>query len=470
MRDLLLTLFILGMLPVSFLRPQLGLYMWAWISYMNPHRLTWSYAYSFRFNFFIAFVTILGIIASWKKTAKIPRNFTVYMMFMFFAWTTVTSYSAFSPRAWDEWEQFLKIYMMVVATFMLADTRKVILVLISIITLSIGFFGIKGGIFTILTGGRFHILGPTQSFFADNNTFALAEIMVIPMFLFLRGMLVNRWLRMLFLLFAGLAMLSVLGSYSRGGLVGLVVIMGYFLLQSRGKIKIIIMLVLAVMLALSLMPQKWQKRMRSLVDSVVVPISVTEIVTKKSPFDPTNDPFPAEAQKVEKSSEELLDEKSIQGRFDAWNFVWILVQDRPFVGGGFRTFLQKAYDIYTPGVYRRDAHSIYFEVLGEHGFVGFGCWILMHISAFRIRRSIMSSTKHDVDLFWAHELARFLGISLMGYYASGAFLGLAYFDLPYHYISLMVVLGVVVRNQQTEHYQPVKQTGRFPYKTRDSAV
>ncbi len=433
------------MLPVSVFRPLIGVYMWAWVSYMNPHRLTWSYAYSFRFNFFIAIATLLGLMLAFKKTVPIPRRFTVFLLFAFLLWTFNTSFYAFN-HPWADWEQLLKIYMMLIATMMTVNTKQSLTILVTIITLSIGFFGIKGGVFTITTGGQFQVLGPARSFFSDNNMFALAELMVVPMFLFLRTQVKHWTVRIAFLGCAFLAALSIVGSYSRGGLVGLLVIMIYFWLRTPAKIRVALGLAIAVPVMTHLMPEKWHNRMVAMLHKVRVPSYLVEIYQPKSIFDPSNDPFPDGEFKETKSILKFSD-SSVQGRIQAWELAWRVVQDRPIVGGGFRTFHLNIFRRYLPNAQRRAAHSIYFQVLGEHGFVGLALWLMLHISGFRTKNWIMRNTKKVESLFWAHELARYIGISLMGYYSAGAFLGLAYFDLPFHYITILVILRVYVEKE-----------------------
>jgi len=44
MRDLFVTAVIFGLLPFIFKRPWVGILVWAWLSYMNPHRLAWGFA------------------------------------------------------------------------------------------------------------------------------------------------------------------------------------------------------------------------------------------------------------------------------------------------------------------------------------------------------------------------------------------------------------------------------------------
>jgi hypothetical protein len=48
MRSLLVALLVFGSLPIIIVRPHVGVLVWSWIGYMNPHRLTWGFAYDSR--------------------------------------------------------------------------------------------------------------------------------------------------------------------------------------------------------------------------------------------------------------------------------------------------------------------------------------------------------------------------------------------------------------------------------------
>ena len=61
MRDIILFGIIFGLLPFCFLRPWIGVLVFAWLSYMNPHRFTWGAAYDFPFAKIIAVATIAGV-------------------------------------------------------------------------------------------------------------------------------------------------------------------------------------------------------------------------------------------------------------------------------------------------------------------------------------------------------------------------------------------------------------------------
>ncbi len=99
----------------------------------------------------------------------------------------------------------------------LLQERQRLQLMVWVIAVSLGFYGARGGIFTILTGGNYRVWGPPDTFIADNNQLALAMIMTLPLMWYLYLTTVQRWLRLGVLGVAGLTMISVLGTHSRGG-------------------------------------------------------------------------------------------------------------------------------------------------------------------------------------------------------------------------------------------------------------
>ena len=49
MRDIIVTLAVFGTLPFIFWRPWIGILVWCWLGYMNPHRLAWGFSTSMPF-------------------------------------------------------------------------------------------------------------------------------------------------------------------------------------------------------------------------------------------------------------------------------------------------------------------------------------------------------------------------------------------------------------------------------------
>ena len=134
---------------------------------------------------------------------------------------------------------------------------------------------------------------------------------------------------------------------------------------------------------------------------------------------------------------EYEQDASVQGRFNSWRFAFNLAVHSPFVGGGFNAFTRELFFRYAPEPDNfHDAHSIYFQVLGEHGFVGLGLFLSMlgfcYVTGSRIKRL----GRGNVELKWAYDLASALQASLVAYSIGGAFLGMAYYDLFYHLVAL----------------------------------
>ncbi len=415
MRDVLLALFIFGMIPFILTRPYLGLLVWSWLGYMNPNRLTYGFAYNFPWVMLIAIVT-LGSLAISKERKRIPMSNVSVLLFALLFWTLGTTlFAAMPDAAWDKWEEFAKILIMVFVTLMLVNTRARMHWLVWVIVVSLGFYGIKGGIFTIVTGGASHVFGPRASFISDNNGLALALCMTLPFMRYLQLHSTRKLVRF----GMGCAMLltgvTVLGTYSRGGLIALVVVAGALFLKSRRRLAVMGAIAVVTVAALYFMPAKWTARMDTL--------------------------------------HHAAETGSAETRIQSWEFAANLAIHRPIRGGGFGV-AKSAYlwRKYAPeGARRRAIHSIYFRMLGEHGFVGLALFLALLVLSWRNCRRVRKRTRGIPDMKWAFDLASMLQVSLVAYATAGAFLPMPYFDLMYQLTALSaLLLGYCVRQSQEQ--------------------
>jgi probable O-glycosylation ligase (exosortase A-associated) len=254
----------------------------------------------------------------------------------------------------------------------------------------------------ILTGGAYRAYGPEGTMIADNNDFGLALVMVFPIFFFLAKSESNRMVRRLFWFLAVCTVPAVFFTWSRGALVGLVVVVAFIFIGSKQKILLVPILLFGAILALFLTPDAWQNRMTGVV----------------------NDPS----------------DRSVQGRYNAWHFAWNLARDYPITGGGFDTFTPELFVRYAPEAYNfHAAHSIYFGMLGEHGFVGLGLFLGLLGSCFislrRLARLGMFLEDDRLVLY-----SRMFQASLLGFVVSGAFLGRHYFDLFFAIVAAIAMM------------------------------
>ena len=82
-------------------------------------------------------------------------------------------------------------------------------------------------------------------------------------------------------------------------------------------------------------------------------------------------------------------------------------------------------------------HSIYFEVLGEHGWIGLTIFLSLGLTALLTCSRIVKLSRDRPDLKWASDLAKMMQVCLVGYAAAGTFLNLATFDLFYHILTII---------------------------------
>lgn len=409
MRDLFIFAVVFGGLPFILRRPWIGFVYWVWLSVMNPHRLSWGMAYDFPFAQLVALTTLAGLFFT-----KDPREFkggaAAFALLLFLLHTGLTTYTALVPdEASTMLVRVLKIQLFTFLGLIVLHKREHLIWVVWAIVISIGYYAIKGGIFTIATAGAFRVWGPADSFIADNNALALATVMTIPLWSYLYIYYkTNRW-RWLFLVAIALSAFSALGSQSRGALLAIGGMAIYLWLKGRRKLLVGIALALAAITLTTFMPQSWKDRMNT-------------IGTYKS-------------------------DESAMGRIETWHMLFDIAVDRPLVGGGFEPYSRGVLERYRPGYTTvRAAHSVYFQVLGEHGFVGLALFLTFWLLTLRIALRIVRATKNRPELDWAFWLARMIQVSFLAYFIGGAFLNLAYWDVPYYLMVILAVTWHIVRN------------------------
>src|SRR6266700_6234048 len=137
MRDIVLTAFIFGTLPFILWRPHIGVLVWTWIGFMNPHRLTWGFAYDMQFALIVALVTLISLLIS-REPKRIPWTRETILVVILVAWMTFTTFFAFYPDlAWAHLEKVAKIELMVLVTAMVMQSERRINLLVWVMALSL---------------------------------------------------------------------------------------------------------------------------------------------------------------------------------------------------------------------------------------------------------------------------------------------------------------------------------------------
>jgi probable O-glycosylation ligase (exosortase A-associated) len=283
--------------------------------------------------------------------------------------------------------------------------------LVWMIVVSLGFYGLKGGLFTITHGGVNTVQGPPNSFIADNNDLALALCMTIPLMRYLQLHSAQKWVRVSLGISMLLTGISVLGTYSRGGLIALAIVAGALFVKSRRRLTVIAVVVVLGFVAWNFMPAKWTAKMNTL--------------------------------------HHATETGSGETRIQSYQFAANLALHRPLLAGGFDDYLNRSlWQQYAPeDSTPRAVHDIYLRVLAEHGFPGLILFLALLYVSWRNCTWVRKRTRDVPEMKWLFDLASMLQVSVVGFMAAGTFLPMPYFDLSMQLMALSAALATYCKRE-----------------------
>jgi len=420
LRDLVLLIALVGIAPLIWRAPIVGVLAWIWVAVMNPQREVFGFLAGFQLNLVIAVFTALAWMAS-RERKYVPPNAMTVLIVLFGAWSCLTTYLALDPAySSDIWQRTLKTLVLALAVIALATTKTRIQAVVWTFVAALGYYGVKGGGFLLLTGGRSHVYGPLNTMIEDNNNVALALIALVPMLNYLRVSSERALVRWACLGGMVATLLAILGTYSRGALIALVATGAAFAVRSRAGLAALVAGGIAALSLPAILPSGWFARMSSI--------------------------------------QAYNGDASFEGRVQAWQAILNIIQERPLIGGGFSaTNLDWVAQTYGGLPIGKAAHSIYFEVLCDTGIVGLALYLgILGVAVFNTFY-VLRLAGERADLGWARRLARMLQVSIFAYLVGGAALSMAYYDGFLILIALTTALVMVVK-------QPVnaEQNVRLP--------
>lgn len=422
MRDIVLLAIFPLFLYAIFKRPFIGLGLWMWTALLNPNGWVYGAAAGVRFNLIFAALTIGTYFVS-KKKHSLQLGAIGKLVFAFLIWTMLSTFFAKSiPEvAWNEWIKLAKIVALFLFISLIIDKKLHIDFFLWSLIFSVGFFAALEGLKYIASGGGHHIEGLRGHILQDNNQLALAFAMLLPICFYILGEYGKKspLLRLGLLGLITLVITAIIGTNSRGGLLALSSVGGYLFIKSKRKLLFIFLIVCIGSAMIGLIPEQWFARM--------------DTISKAD------------------------GDASFMGRVVAWKLSFILGTQNPFFGGGFKALeyfpvwssLSQDFNQYsffysgnaTPDLmYGHAAHSIYFQVLGDHGFIGFIIFLLILLLSFFKAGAIAQKARKANGPEWVINLATMLRLSIFTYAIGGAALSFAYFDMIYAIYALILVL------------------------------
>jgi probable O-glycosylation ligase (exosortase A-associated) len=420
MRDLA----IVGVLPLliyfSFKRPFIGLSLWLWTSAININQIVYGFAMSITFAKLFAGVAILSFLFSKEKsTLKIETLSILIILFYIIATLSNIGAIANSDLSWEKWGLFSKIILFYFFANAIINKKLHFQLICWILIISIGAMSAKEGVKFLISGGS-HRIGELAGISGDNNFFGVMIVTTIPLAGFLLTEVKTKIMRFGVLSVIFFMILGIFSTFSRGGFVGLSIFAISFWRSSHNKFLWAIGLGAIVFALGHLMPDTWLDRMNT----------------------------------VENANED----HSFLQRVTAWKIGALVAMDH-ILGGGFSCVENKfTWVEYADQFYKLDfvppyeipayemgrfhgTHSTYFQILSNHGFIGFFLFLMILMTAFhKLSRIIKLVDKKNEDFYWISTLAKMMKLSLISYCISGALVNVAYFDFLYAIFAMIVKL------------------------------
>lgn len=414
MRDLVVFLLFVTMLPTCFLRPWWGVMAFTWLAYNRTQDLTWGFARSLPISDSIAVAMILGWVA-WEYR---PLWFSQPRLRAMVLLVVVVGVSmAANELIWEavgkRYSELVKIVFVALLTGALLVSRARLRAYFLVVALALGFYGIKNGLWFL--AGQGTIVGP-GGMLKDNNDFALAMVMNLPLLWYtsydvsdLRG---GRALKLLLRAAFGLTVVAIMATGSRGGFLAMVACTGMMTMKTRYKVPALAGAVLVGLLALALAPAEYRERLSSITEAA---------------------------------------DQSAQGRILSWKVALNMVEHNPVLGIGFNNFVYQ-YQRYLTGIElpygmesvpSRVAHNSYLQIWAESGTIAFGLFLFLVFGTILSMRRLQRAVR-GTDDGWILRYAMAVETTLYGYLAGAMFLNRAHFDLMYQLVAVGVMMPVVI--------------------------
>ena len=423
MRDILLVIFLLFAIYFTFKKPIAGVAAWIWIALMAPAKWAFGFSNSLRLNLTIVFITAISyLVYKHKPSFKFDRLQGWVLFFGF--WMLISS--AFHLQVdgdfiWNKYIEFLKIITLFIFIGLIAENEKHINVIVWAIILGISAYAGAEAFKYLASGGSHRIVGKS-GIIADRNDFAVAINMSLPLIIYAISITKHKIIKLGLIGLLLFNIIAIVGTYSRGGFIGLSILAFAFWLKSERKLLIALVFVTVTPIAYQFAPQEWKER------QATIETATTE-------------------------------DGSFIGRLWAWKIATLIAIDNPMTGAGFKAttdpVLWYSYAPQTPyfGFIEtpeipsyskpKAAHNIYFQVLGSAGFVGLFVFLMILLKAYLTSLQNAKRAK-EKNIVWAENLSKNLSLALIGYGITGLNVSLAYFELVYIFVAMIIVIKAVI--------------------------
>ena len=263
-------------------------------------------------------------------------------------------------------------------------------------------------------------LAGSPGWFQNAGDFAIQMVIFAPLsiaFILALKSYWSRYKRMLFYLLPFTALITIVGTASRGGQLGIVAVGVWFLFKSRLRIRAMAGVLIVGLVLYSILPEKMLEKYNS-------------------------------------SGEDATS----QQRLELWEYGLEVVKDNPVFGIGYENWRDYCAFTNTNGeMHCFEAHNTYIEALSEVGITGFVVFILILIFTFVLNARTRANAKQQNNQFiW--YIAHGLDGGLVGCVVSSVFISVLFYPMFWVQLALTVALHEVSKKQLPDSKRSVRKS------------
>jgi putative inorganic carbon (hco3(-)) transporter len=406
---------------------------YVWVDTLQPQAVAYFVLNQLPVAMIMAIVAFGGYVLL-DRCCPPPFGMQTGLQVVMALWVTVTLIWAQVPEAaWVKWDWAFKTILF--ATFIPYVIRSKVQIeaFIQVYVFSLAANFIPFGIKVLYSGGGYGInlgLQSGNSGLAEGGLLSTSCLMIVPLSTYLAkhsGLIPRvRILLLTYWVIAFLAIVTAIGTYERSAFLGLLVLAAYIWMQAQHKLSIAVVIAFAASIIIYCSSNAWNER-------------ISTIGTYQS-------------------------DSSAYVRILVWKWTLQFATSHP-LGGGFVSYLINHVEVPPNGSeaghieFARAFHSVYFEVLGEHGYPGIIIFLTLASSTFLMLRRVAKQARPYVELQWLASLSEALQCGLAVFMYCGAFVGIAFQPMFWYFISISICLDAYLRRLDREGkdlqlYQP----------------
>lgn len=412
MRDIILWIAIPLSLIWGLVSAPVSVIILNWICFQRPYDFSWGFWQTAPVFQLALAVTITSNFFRGNLRFRFPLLLVIYIIFL--CSITISTFLAFSSeRAWLTYKAFLpSMWVTPIVMFATIHDLQLLKWVIWVSAGGIGFNAFKTGLTMTVSGGG-HLTDQISGFVGDNNVFGLVLCLVVAIILGLRESVPKKWwLQILFYISLIFIILCIIYTKSRGALLSLGITLFLASLLSGKPIRNLLLILLIVYVGYQFIPSDYFDRFSTL-------------------------------KNVEA-------DESAMGRFENWELSWNEALNYPFFGVGPDNHIPYNKSIQSE-VQVRVAHSVYFQILGELGFIGLGFYLwfvgLGLWTLFRTWRVMIPVAMNNPDLAWVRDVALWMTCAYVGYIFGSGFLNMLYIEFPWYVVFYGSMLWPLVNRE-----------------------